>query len=100
MIGQTHHEWWDGSGYPFGLRGEQISLEARIVAVADNYDALTQARVALSAAGATDVPSAGGRSAGDATPSAAFRSLARASISARDTEPWSSLRASTGLGRR
>ncbi len=40
-----HHEKLDGSGYPFGLRGEQISLEARIVAVADIYDALTQARV-------------------------------------------------------
>jgi response regulator RpfG family c-di-GMP phosphodiesterase len=40
-----HHEKLDGSGYPFGLRGDQISLEARIVAVADIYDALTQARV-------------------------------------------------------
>ncbi len=40
-----HHEKLDGSGYPFGLQGEQISLEARIVAVADIYDALTQARV-------------------------------------------------------
>lgn len=40
-----HHEKLDGTGYPFGLRGEQISLEARIVAVADIYDALTQARV-------------------------------------------------------
>lgn len=40
-----HHELLDGSGYPLGLRGEQIALEARIVAVADIYDALTQARV-------------------------------------------------------
>ena len=40
-----HHEKLDGSGYPFGLRGDQISLEARIVAVADVYDALSQARV-------------------------------------------------------
>lgn len=39
-----HHEKWDGSGYPFGLRGEQIPLEARIVAVADVFDALTSAR--------------------------------------------------------
>lgn len=39
-----HHERLDGSGYPFGLRGDQISLEARIVAVADIYDALTQMR--------------------------------------------------------
>lgn len=40
-----HHEHWDGSGYPFGLRGDVISLPARIVAVADVYDALTTKRV-------------------------------------------------------
>lgn len=39
-----HHERWDGSGYPFGLQGEAIPLTARIVAVADVYDALTSAR--------------------------------------------------------
>lgn len=39
-----HHEWWDGSGYPDGLRGEQIPLPARIVAVVDVFDALTHAR--------------------------------------------------------
>jgi len=43
-IALTHHEKWDGSGYPRGLAGEQIPLEARIVAVADVYDALTSAR--------------------------------------------------------
>jgi putative two-component system response regulator len=43
-IARTHHEKWDGSGYPRGLRGEEIPLEARIVAVADVYDALTSAR--------------------------------------------------------
>ena len=40
-----HHELLDGSGYPLGLRAEEIPLEARIVAVADIYDALTQTRV-------------------------------------------------------
>jgi len=40
-----HHERWDGSGYPFGLAGETIPLSARIVAVADVYDALTTDRV-------------------------------------------------------
>lgn len=39
-----HHEHFDGSGYPAGLAGEQISLHARIVAVADAYDALTSDR--------------------------------------------------------
>jgi HD-GYP domain-containing protein (c-di-GMP phosphodiesterase class II) len=39
-----HHERWDGSGYPDGLRGEQIPLMARIVQVADIYDALVSAR--------------------------------------------------------
>ncbi|HMQ16977.1 MAG TPA: diguanylate cyclase, partial [Phycisphaerae bacterium] len=42
---RAHHEWWDGSGYPQGLMGEQIPLAARIVAVADVYDALTTDRV-------------------------------------------------------
>jgi putative two-component system response regulator len=39
-----HHERWDGTGYPDGLAGEAIPLSARIVAVADVYDALTSAR--------------------------------------------------------
>lgn len=40
-----HHERWDGSGYPDGLAGEQIPLGARIVAVADSFDAMTTYRV-------------------------------------------------------
>ncbi len=39
-----HHEWWDGSGYPRGLRGEKIPACARILAVADVYDALVSRR--------------------------------------------------------
>lgn len=43
-IALYHHEKWDGSGYPFGLAGEAIPLEARIVAIADVFDALTSVR--------------------------------------------------------
>lgn len=39
-----HHERWDGTGYPFGLKGEQIPLYARIVAIADCYDAMIEER--------------------------------------------------------
>ncbi len=39
-----HHERWDGSGYPEGLKGEEIPLSARIVAICDVYDALTSDR--------------------------------------------------------
>ena len=44
-IAQSHHERWDGRGYPQGLAGDDIPLAARIVAVADVYDALTSRRV-------------------------------------------------------
>jgi hypothetical protein len=40
----THHEKWDGTGYPSGLKGEEIPLQGRIMAIADVYDALTSAR--------------------------------------------------------
>lgn len=43
-IALTHHERWDGNGYPEGLAGEEIPLESRIVAIADVYDSLTSIR--------------------------------------------------------
>ena len=41
---ELHHEWLDGRGYPFGLRGEEVPLMARIVSVADTFDAMTTHR--------------------------------------------------------
>lgn len=45
QITLSHHERWDGKGYPYNLSGEQIPLSARVVALADMYDALTSKRV-------------------------------------------------------
>ena len=44
-ISLTHHEKWDGSGYPAGLRGDEIPISGRLMAVADVYDALISKRV-------------------------------------------------------
>jgi putative two-component system response regulator len=44
VIAESHHEKWDGSGYPHGLSGEDIPLVGRIVALADVFDALISER--------------------------------------------------------
>src|SRR5438876_1096802 len=44
LLVRWHHEWWNGNGYPDGLRFEQIPLGARILRVADTYASLTDAR--------------------------------------------------------
>jgi diguanylate cyclase (GGDEF)-like protein/PAS domain S-box-containing protein len=40
----THHEWWNGKGYPLGLQGDEIPVECRLFAIADAYDAMTSER--------------------------------------------------------
>lgn len=44
LLVRWHHEWWNGSGYPDGLEGEQIPLAARILRAADTYASLTSSR--------------------------------------------------------
>jgi len=44
-VAEAHHEWWNGQGYPNGLKGREIPLSARIVSICDVYDALTSKRV-------------------------------------------------------
>jgi putative two-component system response regulator len=44
LVAQTHHEKWDGSGYPLGLVGTEIPMEGRIAAVTDVFDALSTSR--------------------------------------------------------
>ena len=44
LIAGTHHERWDGKGYPLGLKGQSIPIEGRLMAIADVYDALVSER--------------------------------------------------------
>jgi HD-GYP domain-containing protein (c-di-GMP phosphodiesterase class II) len=48
-IAGSHHEFWDGSGYPEGIAGHDIPIAARIVSIVDVYDALVHSRVYKSA---------------------------------------------------
>ena len=44
-VARSHHERYDGTGYPDGLKGEEIPIHARIIAVADSYDAMQSRRI-------------------------------------------------------
>jgi HD-GYP domain-containing protein (c-di-GMP phosphodiesterase class II) len=63
VVGQ-HHERWDGRGYVRGLAGDRIRLEARVIAVADAFDAMTSARAYRPAFGATHAAAEIARCAG------------------------------------
>ncbi len=55
IVALTHHERWDGSGYPYGLKGGNIPIEGRIIAMADQYDAMRNARIYKPAFGHEEV---------------------------------------------
>lgn len=77
-----HHEWWDGRGYPDGLAGEAIPLAARIMAIADAYDAMTSDRpyrVGFTPVAARAVLGAGAGSQWDPTLVDAFLTMLDAS---------------------
>jgi diguanylate cyclase (GGDEF)-like protein len=89
-IALTHHERWDGAGYPMRLRGQEIPLEGRIVAVADVYDALTSDRVyraAFSPEAAIEILIAGRGTQFDPTALDAFLDLGRDALGAVVAEP-------------
>ena len=86
QIAACHHERWDGKGYPEKLAGDAIPLPARIVAVADVYDALTSARVykpAMTHADASKVVAEGSGTQFDPAVVAAFRAVSSAFDEAR-----------------
>lgn len=79
-IAQSHHERWDGKGYPQGLKGAEIPIEARIVAVSDAFDAMTNTRpyrLALSHAEAVEEIQAGSGTQFDPSVVEAFLRLVR-----------------------
>jgi len=87
----THHERWDGSGYPRGLRGEEIPLSARIFGVADTLDAITSNRpyrAALPLSAAREVIERGSGTLFDSVVADVFLSIPE--------ETWESTRAKAG----
>jgi cyclic di-GMP phosphodiesterase len=87
QIALTHHEKWDGSGYPNGLRGEEIPLAGRIVAVCDVYDALTSVRSYKQAWSQADAMDEIGRKRGTHFDPAAVRAFERILPQVADVYP-------------
>jgi putative two-component system response regulator len=92
-IALTHHERWDGTGYPRGLKGEDIPLAGRIVAVADVFDALTHARPYKQAwtpeTALDEIRSLSGRHFDPAVVGALLRVLGSADAPPRPARRWS-----------
>lgn len=74
---RSHHEHWDGQGYPDGLAGEQIPLEARVFAIADTFDAITTDRPYRPAATLAAARESIGEGSGTQFDPAAVEALAR-----------------------
>jgi len=87
-IAQHHHEKPDGSGYPGGLKGEDIPIEARIVAVADVFDALTSRRPYKPAWSNDEAFIALGRMAGTLLDAECVQALTAARAEAEDIQQW------------
>jgi putative nucleotidyltransferase with HDIG domain len=78
-VGQ-HHEWWDGSGYPAGLAGDDIALGGRIVAVADAFDIMTSIRSYRTPVSADDARAELARCAGSQFDPAVVRAFVAAGV--------------------
>jgi putative nucleotidyltransferase with HDIG domain len=85
-IVSSHHECWNGDGYPRGLAGEQIPLGARIIAVADAFDAMTQPRKYRGELSVPDALAEVRRDAGTHFDPALVRALCRPALVERWTE--------------
>lgn len=100
QVALYHHEKWDGSGYPFKFKGSDIPLSARIVAVADVYDALTSKRVykdAMSHEQACATINEGAGSHFDPDVVCAFNAIADAFQAIKDTVSQANPRTLTGI---
>ncbi len=89
-IARSHHERWDGGGYPAGLAGDAIPVAARVVAIADVYDALTsdrQYRIAWPAARALEEIRSGAGTHFDPELARTFSALGRSGFVGIDDEP-------------